>query len=164
MASPQTKDGFTRIANELLEALTKVPSIGSEAFQVLMCVIRRTYGWNLKATKISYGQIVTDTGLERRNAVRGMNRLVEKRLVFRVGEMTAINKNYETWIVSKRTLSASVGTDTTGGSEQTQKPVSDQTRLYKDRIDNLKTGDSAHSGLQSLGEIVENGGGYVERI
>lgn len=164
MASPQTSNGFTRLANELLEALMRVPSIGSEAFQVLMYVIRRTYGFNRTAAKISYGDISRATGLERRNAVRGMARLVEKKIVFRIRETTAINKNYDAWVVSKRTLAPGVQSDTGSVSDRTRPPVSDRTRLHKDRKETLKTRGDVSTGMTSIGDVLDNGGGYGERI
>ena len=45
MASPQLEDGFTRVANELLEALAKLKLCAYET-KVLIFIIRKTYGWN----------------------------------------------------------------------------------------------------------------------
>ena len=48
MASPQIEDGYTKIANELLEAISKV-NLSSYEFRVIMAIIRKTYGFNKKS-------------------------------------------------------------------------------------------------------------------
>ena len=44
MAMPQVENGYTRIANELLEALAKI-RIPGEARQVFDVIMRKTYGF-----------------------------------------------------------------------------------------------------------------------
>lgn len=84
MASPQTEEGYTKIANELLEALAKI-RIPGEARQVLDVIIRKTYGFNKSADLISLSQFVFFTGLKRPNVVRAIKKLLE---------MNVINRNY----------------------------------------------------------------------
>jgi len=61
-ASPQKENGYTAIANEIMEALAKI-RINGEARQMLDVVIRKTYGYNKKQDRISTSQFVEATGL-----------------------------------------------------------------------------------------------------
>lgn len=122
MANPQKENGFAPIANEILEALARVPSLGSEAFQVLMLVIRRTYGFHKKEAEMTISFIAKGTGLKRTNVVRATDRLVSKRILVHEKSCLALNKNYDTWVVSKRI--PSIQTDTRVVSKRIPKVVS----------------------------------------
>ena len=108
MSSPQCEDGYTRIANELLEALCKIPLGNSEA-QVFFCVLRKTYGWGKKQDDISISQIEEFTGVSRRMVIYAVQNL-EARKILKVTRKRgrgikneineiAIQKNYLLWIV-----------------------------------------------------------------
>ena len=81
-ASPQLENGYTRIANELLEVITFYPFAMSE-YKVVLAVIRETYGFQLKAKKLSYGIIAKLTGLSRRQVKRSTDKLVKSNVLFR---------------------------------------------------------------------------------
>ena len=51
MANPQLENGFTRIANEILEALSKAELSGSE-FRLAIAILRFTYGMQKKSAEI----------------------------------------------------------------------------------------------------------------
>jgi len=53
MANPQIENGYTRIANETMDALAKI-RIPGQARQVLDFILRKTYGWNKKTDMISF--------------------------------------------------------------------------------------------------------------
>lgn len=125
MASPQKENGYTSIANELMEAFARTPSIGSEAFQVLMLLLRRSYGFQKKEAEMSISFIAQGTGMKRRCASRAIERLVSKRLIVRTGSLVAINKNYDEWVVSKRT--PPVRSDTPPVSKRRTEVVSKRT-------------------------------------
>ena len=55
MASPQLKDGYVAIANEIMDALAHI-RIPGEARQVLDVILRKTYGWKKKEDEISLSQ------------------------------------------------------------------------------------------------------------
>jgi phage replication O-like protein O len=113
MANPQKENGFTAIANEIMEKLYSIPLSGSE-YRILFCIIRKTYGWNKKADKISLSQLVTETKLSRKQVCESINKLVTKRLLFRDRKFIneySFNKNYEQWLVTER-LIGSYGTVT----------------------------------------------------
>lgn len=56
MASPQTEDGYTAIANEIMEALIAAELSGQE-FRIALLVIRKTYGFKKKEDAISLSQM-----------------------------------------------------------------------------------------------------------
>ncbi|MBI5447822.1 MAG: replication protein [Gammaproteobacteria bacterium] len=64
MVTPQCEDGYTKIANELLEALARI-RIPGETHQVLDTVLRKTYGYGKKEDAISLSQFVLATGLSK---------------------------------------------------------------------------------------------------
>ena len=64
MASPQKENGYTPIANEILEELVKIDLLGAE-FRVLFFIIRKTYGYHKKQDRISFTQFEKCTGISR---------------------------------------------------------------------------------------------------
>jgi len=107
MASPQKENGFTPIANELLDALART-RIPGEARQLLDVIIRQTYGWQRKAVQISYRRFSDFTGLRNGHIYRGIRSLVVHRIVEVGGEGYGVQKNYDLWLpYSKRGYSES---------------------------------------------------------
>jgi len=81
---PQTEDGYTQIANELLDALTRTRVPGEER-QMFDFILRKTYGFNKKMDMISLSQFVTTTGVKRQNVHSSLKSLFIKRIVKRQG-------------------------------------------------------------------------------
>ena len=52
MANPQLENGYTRIANEILEAMAKV-KLSPTQYRVLFVVWRYTYGFSRKSADLS---------------------------------------------------------------------------------------------------------------
>ena len=100
MGNPQIEDGFTRIANELLEALCGV-RIPGECRQIFDFIIRKTYGFNKKEDCIPLSQFVKATGKKKSNVIRSINTLIEMNLIAKRYNKRAtrysINKDYSTW-------------------------------------------------------------------
>jgi phage replication O-like protein O len=113
MASPQKENGFTPIANEILEMLVNACLLGSE-YQVVLFVIRKTYGWNKKHDIISLTQFEKGTGLSRPTIVKTLKNVLIKNLIVKTPLPTgkwawSFNKNYETWVVKAPLLVKSKG-------------------------------------------------------
>ena len=112
MPNPQIEDGYTKIANELLEALAKI-RISGVARQVFDVILRKTYGVNKVRDKISLKQMQGFTGLKKPVIVRAREKLLEMNLINVInndnGKTTTywINKRYNTWkpLSKKITLS-----------------------------------------------------------
>lgn len=94
------ENGYFNISNELWDAITKM-RIPGEARQVFDAIMRKTYGWNKKEDKISYGQLSEATGIERRNCKRAVGKLAQMNLITVVKDddsyIYKINANTNTW-------------------------------------------------------------------
>lgn len=113
MASPQKENGFTPIANEILENLVKACLLGSE-YQVVLFVLRKTYGWNKKQDIISLTQFELGTGLSRPTIVKTLKNVLTKNLLVKTPlprdkYAFSFNKNYESWVVKAPLLVKSKG-------------------------------------------------------
>lgn len=108
MVSPQKENGYTPIANEIMDALMKL-RIPGEARQVLDCIIRQTYGWNKKQDAIALSQFVCMTGQSKVHVCISLLKLKTMHLITEkgkaitekgneVGQIYEFNKNYESWI------------------------------------------------------------------
>lgn len=108
MASPQCENGFTRIANELLDALCCCCPGGSQG-QVFLAILRKTYGWQKKIDNISISQIQKMTRLSRRSVIYAVQNLEAKRMIIvkrkkgrgHINEPNGISiqKKYDSWVV-----------------------------------------------------------------
>ena len=96
MANPQLEDGHTRIANELLEHLMKL-YLAPNQWQVLLCIMRKTYGFQKKADFIANRQIVEETGLVKSTISRALRRLELRNIVIRQGKFLGIQKDWTLW-------------------------------------------------------------------
>lgn len=103
MASPQLEKGYLKIANELAEALAKNQFTGHEN-RVIWAVMRKTYGYNKKRDRISYGQLSEATGLARKRVFEAVSSLRRKNVLHahktrdRSPLTYMINKDYESWL------------------------------------------------------------------
>lgn len=100
MASPQTENGFTQIANETMDALARI-RIPGQARQVLDFIIRKTYGWNKKIDVISLSQFAKGTGLSKVAVCKSINKLLRLKIITQKGNERNVtygfNKNYDRW-------------------------------------------------------------------
>jgi len=98
--SPQLENGFTRIANELLEALIKT-KIPGEEIRIIWAIIRKTYGFGKKTDRITLGQLESQTGIPKKRVHRLIGSLVAKNMIVkkkgRTGPVYGINKRYKAW-------------------------------------------------------------------
>lgn len=108
MANVQLENGYTRIANELLQALAMFSFSGAELAICLM-LIRLTYGYHQIKRQISLGMLARETGLHRISVAKTVDHLVKTNVVGKQntkGKRTInilwINKDYATWTVSLR--------------------------------------------------------------
>jgi phage replication O-like protein O len=79
MANPQKENGYTVIANEILEALMRIRLSGEE-WKCLLVILRKTYGWNKKEDKISLSQFVLMTGMKKQSVHRALKKLSSKNI------------------------------------------------------------------------------------
>ncbi len=136
---PQVEDGYTRIANELLEQVMAAPFTLRE-MRVVMAIIRLTYGWNRKQARATGGLLAKLTGIHASTCAKVMASLIEKKVLLRHGgsrSPVSLNKHAETW-----ELQAGKYTPPTPQSKQPQSGQSDLSQSgqsdlpSKDRKDN----------------------------
>jgi len=100
MSSPQIEDGYTRIANELLDAILSF-SFSKRDMKVIFAVIRKTYGYNKKVDDMTLTQIADITKLSLANVSRTVSALEAQNVLLkqqgRHGYLIGINKNYRKW-------------------------------------------------------------------
>lgn len=101
--SPQIENGYIKIANELFEAFYRCKLSEYERIFIL-CVWRKTYGFNKKEDILSLQQIQKQTGIKTKHISRVINQLIEKNILVYKGEKKSINKNYKEWKVEWRVL------------------------------------------------------------
>ena len=97
MANPQLEDGHTRIANELLDQLACL-HLSPNQWQVVLFIIRKTYGYRKKMDHITNSQIVKGTGIYKTHVSRTIRELVNRRIFTRVGKLIGLQKDYELWL------------------------------------------------------------------
>lgn len=149
--NPQVENGYTKIANELIEALSSAKLNGSE-FKVVLAIIRKTYGYNSKVKDISLVELTEATGLNHKAVSRTLNALKARRIIFRNNSRTGINKHYKEWLGSvksdtvkldtvKTDTGNSVKFDTVGSVKGDTAPI----HYIKENIKENKKKPAAHS-------------------
>lgn len=108
MASPQKENGFTPIANEILEQLVKIDLLGAE-LRVLLFIIRKTYGYQKKFDRISFTQFEKGTGISRQTINKTIKNLMSKGLIVKIclpgGNIGySFIKDHENWVVKTHLL------------------------------------------------------------
>ncbi|MDR4318418.1 gp45 [Niallia circulans] len=103
MANPQIEQGHTRIANEILEHISKTNLNGTQ-FRIVMVVWRYTYGFQRKQHELSSSFLSTAIGIKDRKSVnRELKILIERNIIFAIGKgsrganIISFNKNFDEW-------------------------------------------------------------------
>lgn len=103
MASPQTKKGYLRLANELAEAVYRFPFSGQE-LRVVLWAIRSSYGWARRDTPpTSVRVLAVEVRIPIATAGWALRSLLERGVLLRM-QVTGgfrVNKNYEEWLPSR---------------------------------------------------------------
>lgn len=93
---PDLKDGYTRIANELLEAIYQRKFTGQE-YSVLMVIMRFSYGFNRKYAPLTLKDFKKEVGIDRGHSCEIITALRKKGVVKRTVEGLGIRKDYRSW-------------------------------------------------------------------
>ncbi len=121
MANPQLENGYTPIANEILDRLAKT-HLSSNQWQVLLCIIRKTYGYHKKVDYIANSQIVEATGLCKAVVSRVLHYLQDVKLIIRKGKFVGIQKDWEKWLAVSSTSGTKLAEQSTNKSKQSSQP------------------------------------------
>jgi len=151
MANPQKEDGYTPVANEILEQVYKLKLNGTQ-FKVIMVVWRFTYGFSRKEHELSETFIARATETHKAQMMKELSKLISQKILKVMREATftrprliSFNKNYNEWITNDLQLVKSlppIEIDTSTVSELTTSTVSEFTTQDKQYIkQNIKQGN-----------------------
>ncbi|EFZ1718741.1 replication protein [Shigella flexneri] len=93
-------DGYTRFANELLEAIASA-DLTARQLKVMLAYVRKTYGFNKKTDRIADEQIAQLTGLSRQNVNKAKKELISMNCLFMDGNKIGVNSEVSAWQFSK---------------------------------------------------------------
>src|SRR5690625_5575666 len=118
MAKPQIENGYTKIANEILEVVQHFKFTVNE-MKLIMCIWRFTYGFQRKEHEMSLSFFEQHTGLTRGRVNKSLKDLKENNVIFvqkgnaKKSNSYSFNKNYDEWKKEKYASFTSVQDDTT---------------------------------------------------
>lgn len=101
MASPQCENGYTKIANELLQALVnRIPN--PTWLRIALWTIRLTYGFNRKEVGTNYQAYATKLNLTKDTIKHALFDMADHKIVKFESKtvetfVISINKDYELW-------------------------------------------------------------------
>ena len=100
MADVQLENGYTKIADDILEALARI-RVPGETMQVVLVVLRKTYGYEKKRDWIALSQFCGATGLSRPHVCRAIRRAISMNVIAKEGTPNDVtysfNKDFDTW-------------------------------------------------------------------
>lgn len=103
---PQPNMMFRQVENSIWQALVHAGFSGPE-YQLIFCVIDKTWGFSKVSDSISLSQFVDATRLEKRNVARYLARLEERRVIIIErhrgrGQVSKymFNKHWDTWLLN----------------------------------------------------------------
>ncbi|MFJ5980186.1 replication protein [Enterobacter cancerogenus] len=89
-------DGYTRIANELLEAVMAA-DLTARQLKVVLAVIRKTYGFGKKFDRITNTQIAMMTGIHHTHVCKAKNEMIAMNIIVTNGLNIGVNKVISEW-------------------------------------------------------------------
>ncbi|WP_369606247.1 replication protein [Serratia marcescens] len=95
-----TDDGYTRIANELLNSIMS-NNFTVRQMKLLLAVIRKTYGFNKKFDWISGEQFSEMTGMPRTRCSSTKTELLNMKVLITDGRKVGINKVISDWCIER---------------------------------------------------------------
>lgn len=95
-----TDNGYTRIANELLEAIASA-DLTARQLKLMLAYVRKTYGFNKKTDRIADEQVAQLTGLSRQNVNKAKKELLSMKCLLMEGNQIGVNKEISAWQFSK---------------------------------------------------------------
>lgn len=152
MASPQKENGYTPIANELLEAIYRTDFTSTE-LKIILFTMRYTYGFSRKEHEISLNFISKGIGISKRYVSSSVSKLIEDNILNVVREHTdtksrviKLNKYYSKWI-NRSTLQqmkySSTGDTENNTTDEVQFNTTDELEFHQDKQNikqNIKQG------------------------
>lgn len=151
MASPQKENGYTPVANEILEKLYEI-DIDGVPLRTVLFIIRKTYGYNKKRDRISLSQFSQALGKDRAQICRVLKKLESMKIIIRIqddnGTEYEFNKDYDGWqVVTPRSLG---GSDSQANKLVTPRPIGVVTPRSHTKDNNTKDRKTVVSSLSEI--------------
>ncbi|UQI42724.1 replication protein [Vreelandella venusta] len=155
---PQVEDGYTRIANELFEAVTNAHTcpVTLRQMRVVLAVIRKTYGFNKKVDRISDGQLAAETGLSRQNVNKAKRELIAMHVLYLDGHKLGVNKHCEQWNFSAKPEKDNLRQTRVSVSKPETKSVSKSGSHKRQKDSNTSTNVEERIGEPTRDESIED--------
>lgn len=172
--SAQLEDGYTKLANELLEEVPKFKFNGTQ-LRIIMLVWRYTYGFNRKDHEMSLTFISNAAGIIKSQIDRELTKLIENKVIIVTAESThtksrklGFNKNYSEWDIEyshlKRVQSSKkmtvIGLDGGQSSKKSTPPVigldDQEIKVLNKDLNKLEDDVIGESDLIKMSTEVEN--------
>ncbi|MTC39245.1 replication protein 15 [Providencia alcalifaciens] len=134
-----TDDGYTRIANELLESLSCC-NLTVRQLRVMLAIIRKTYGFGKKVDRISDSQLADVSGLSRQNVNKAKKELISMNYLILDGNKIVGNKEVSAWKNQSRDSVSNLETNDVSNLETHKRNT-----LKKKEINNISSENSNES-------------------
>lgn len=103
LSKDMQEENYTKIPNEVLEALAKT-KLSNYELRYLWVVIRKTLGWNKQSDYIANSQFVQATGIKKWSISKIQRKLIERKIVVKIGNKLRISLNYGEWLEKPKKL------------------------------------------------------------
>ncbi|QHM71314.1 replication protein [Mixta intestinalis] len=156
-----TDNGYTRLANELLEELIGANLTRNQA-KVAFAVCRKTYGFNKKVDRITDSQLSQLTRLPRQKVNKAKNELIAMKVLIKDGLSIGPNKNLAEWQIPEchqdgvtvtKTVTKSVTKTVTGLSPKRGHTKDTITKDNSKRSSSENSGESSDSSQKNLSAL-----------
>ena len=123
----------TPIKHTILEKLAQ-SKLSQSQFNLIMVILRKTYGWGKPTDWISLSQFEEMTGIAAHNCSRDLKKLLDKNVIVKRGKEYGMNKKLSEWIVSKQILSKQIVKTIQTDSQGLSKQIDTKETLTKETI------------------------------
>ena len=149
MANPQLENGYTPIANEILDHLMQI-HLSPNQWQVLLCIIRKTYGFHKKVDTIANSQIMQVTRLGKTVVSRVLRQLDELQVIDRKSKTVGFQKNWETWELAKSSTTKKLVQQSTLATSLAELPTIEKLAVQSTELAVESTKVSSPRGTQKI--------------
>ena len=152
------RNGFTKIPNETIEALTKIRISGEEG-QCLWLILRKTYGWHKDEDWISNSQFAKTTGIKKQSINRAILKLIKKNIVsqkaYKGRSVYGLGKDTEKWVASAKKLTSVVSQNADTSKPKSLEVVSQNAAHKRNYTKETVTKENPSDFEKALGVTIE---------
>lgn len=145
------ENGYCKIANELLESICQLDISGTQ-FQLLMSIIRCTYGYNKKSDRVTNTYLAELTGISLSAVKDGLLKLAERNIIAvekaGIMKLVSVNKTVSDWVFSSgKKIANTRQKATNAATQESQKRghKEPETRLEEARNAATKSHERGHT-------------------